>query len=212
MWDSDSILSSRTPQATGSKSSDVDPNNPAAQAGLQPHDRVISIDGRPFKHHRHAKAYLSAQTGRPVPLMIERNGRQLLLHFVPGQPEGDSGWVGILLFGENEVPPNAQSALIGTAEHCGRQPERSQRSRRQPGPTGHNPEPIRHDPEPIGHNPEPIRHNPEPIRHDPEPIRHNPEPIRHNAVQRAKCAGPKRGARGPDLSRKPGRPRRLAAR
>jgi C-terminal processing protease CtpA/Prc len=87
----------------------VDPNSPAAQAGLQPHDRVISIDGRPFRHHRHAKAYLSAQTGRPVPLIIERNGRQLLIHFVPGQPEGDSGWLGILLYGENEMYPNAQN-------------------------------------------------------------------------------------------------------
>lgn len=87
----------------------VDPNSPAAQAGLQAHDRVISIDGRPFAHRRHAKAYLTAQTGRPVPLMIERNGRQLLLHFVPGNPEGDSGWLGILLYGENEMAPNAQN-------------------------------------------------------------------------------------------------------
>lgn len=84
----------------------VDSNSPAAHAGLQAHDRLISIDGRPFRHHRHAKAYLSAQTGRPVPLVIERNGRQLLLHFVPGEAEGDSGWVGILLYGENEMPPN----------------------------------------------------------------------------------------------------------
>jgi S1-C subfamily serine protease len=88
----------------------VDPNSAAAQAGLQAHDRLISIDGRPFRHHRHAKAYLSAQTGRPVPLIIERNGRQLLLHFVPGEPEGDTGWVGILLYGENETPPNAPNS------------------------------------------------------------------------------------------------------
>lgn len=90
----------------------VDPNSAAAQAGLQPHDRLISIDGRPFKHHRHAKAYLSAQTGRPVPLIIERNGRQLMLQFIPGQPEGDSGWVGILLYGENEMPAGAQNAPV----------------------------------------------------------------------------------------------------
>jgi predicted metalloprotease with PDZ domain len=92
----------------GLEIANVDPNSPAEQAGLQAHDRLISIDGRPFKHHRHAKAYLSAQTGRPVPLVIERNGRQLMLQFVPGQPEGDSGWVGILLYGENEMAPNAQ--------------------------------------------------------------------------------------------------------
>jgi PDZ domain-containing secreted protein len=66
---------------------------------------LISIDGRPFKHHRHAKAYLTAQTGRPVPLIIERDGHQYMIQFVPGQPEGDSGWLGVLLFGENEIVP-----------------------------------------------------------------------------------------------------------
>jgi membrane-associated protease RseP (regulator of RpoE activity) len=97
----------------------VDPNSPAAQAGLQAHDRLISIDGRPFAHRRHAKAYLTAQAGRPVPLVIERNGRQLLLQFIPGQPEGDSGWLGILLYGENEIPSNGQNAPAmqsGTAD------------------------------------------------------------------------------------------------
>jgi PDZ domain-containing secreted protein len=84
----------------------VAPNSVAEQAGLRAHDRLISIDGRPFKHHRHAKAYLSAQTGRVVPLMIERDGRQYMIQFVPGQPEGDSGWLGILLYGENEMAPN----------------------------------------------------------------------------------------------------------
>ena len=96
----------------------VDPNSPAAQAGLQAHDRLISIDGRPFAHRRHAKAYLTAQTGRPVPLVIERNGRQLLLQFIPGQPEGDSGWLGILLYGENEMPngPNAPAMQPSAAD------------------------------------------------------------------------------------------------
>jgi S1-C subfamily serine protease len=96
----------------------VDPNSPAAQAGLQAHDRLISIDGRPFAHRRHAKAYLTAQTGRPVPLVIERNGRQLLLQFIPGEPEGDSGWLGILLYGENEMPngPNAPAMQPSAAD------------------------------------------------------------------------------------------------
>ena len=48
----------------------VSPNSPAAQAGLQAKDRVISADGRPFRKARHLEAYLSAQVGRPVPLVI----------------------------------------------------------------------------------------------------------------------------------------------
>ena len=49
----------------GLEIANVDPNSPAEQAGLQAHDRLISIDGRPFKHHRHAKAYLSARRDAP---------------------------------------------------------------------------------------------------------------------------------------------------
>ena len=112
----------RRPLGRGLEIASVDPNSPALQAGLQVHDRLISIDGRPFAHRRHAKAYLTAQTGRPVPLVIERNGRQLMLQFVPGKPEGDSGWVGILLYGENEMAPNAQIAPA-TRKCPGRQPK-----------------------------------------------------------------------------------------
>jgi len=143
----------------------VDPNSPAAQAGLQPHDRVISIDGRPFKHHRHAKAYLSAQTGRPVPLMIERNGRQLLLHFVPGQPEGDSGWVGILLYGENEAPANAQSAPSAqpnTAEGNQTAPNATGGNQNAPNAASGNLSPSGTTPSPSGTTPSPSGTTPSP--------------------------------------------------
>jgi C-terminal processing protease CtpA/Prc len=102
----------------------VAPNSAAEQAGLRVHDRLISIDGRPFKHHRHAKAYLTAQTGRAVPLIIERDGHRYLIQFVPGQPEGDSGWLGVLLFGENEMAPNgpvqptAQSSAADSSQNA----------------------------------------------------------------------------------------------
>jgi C-terminal processing protease CtpA/Prc len=102
----------------------VAPNSAAEQAGLRAHDRLISIDGRPFKHHRHAKAYLTGQTGRPVPLIIERDGHQYMIQFVPGQPEGDSGWLGVLLFGENEMAPNgpvqptAQSSASDSSQNA----------------------------------------------------------------------------------------------
>jgi membrane-associated protease RseP (regulator of RpoE activity) len=90
----------------GLEIANVAPNSAAAQAGLRAHDRLISIDGRPFKHHRHAKAYLTVQTGRPVPLIIERDGHQYMIQYLAGQPEGDSGWLGVLLYGENEMAPN----------------------------------------------------------------------------------------------------------
>ncbi len=113
-------------------------NSAAEQAGLRAHDKLISIDGRPFKHHRHAKAYLSAQTGRPVPLIIERDGRQYMIQYVAGQPEGDSGWLGILLYGENEMPPNGpgQPAVQPGATEGNQIPQNSQ------NPPGNNPSPA----------------------------------------------------------------------
>ncbi len=119
----------------GLEISSVDPNGSGAQAGLQPHDRLISIDGRPFKHHRHAKAYLSGQAGRVVPLVIERNGRRLMLQFVPSQPDEDSGWVGVLLFGENELAPHSQNGPATQTNAT----EGNSNSQNAPGNTGSAP-------------------------------------------------------------------------
>ena len=75
----------------------VDPNTPAAEAGLQANDHILSADGRPFRHPRHLVAYLSAQSGRPVPLVIDRNGRQSTIELMPQPTQGDHGWLGVLL-------------------------------------------------------------------------------------------------------------------
>jgi S1-C subfamily serine protease len=75
----------------------VDPNSPAADAGIQANDQIISADGRPFKKPRHLDTYLSAQAGRPVPLVIERNGRQWTAEVMPVPMQGDHGWLGVLL-------------------------------------------------------------------------------------------------------------------
>jgi membrane-associated protease RseP (regulator of RpoE activity) len=87
-------------------------NSPAGQAGLQADDRVISADGRPFKKGRHLEAYLSAQTGRPVPLVVDRNGRQSTIEIVPVPVQAAHGWLGVLL---QEPGPrgNAQAGQNG---------------------------------------------------------------------------------------------------
>jgi S1-C subfamily serine protease len=88
----------------------VDPNTPAAQAGLQVNDHILSADGRPFRHPRHLVAYLSAQAGRPVPLVVDRNGRQSTIELMPQQTQGDHGWLGVLL---QETPQNGGNAANG---------------------------------------------------------------------------------------------------
>ncbi len=75
----------------------VDPNSPASQAGLQPNDRLIAVDGRSFANPRQLIAYLSVLGGRPVPVVYERNGREMTAQLVAGQFQGDHAWLGVLL-------------------------------------------------------------------------------------------------------------------
>jgi membrane-associated protease RseP (regulator of RpoE activity) len=75
----------------------IDPNSPASQAGLQPNDRLVAIDGRSFANSRQLIAYLSVLGGRPVPIVLERNGREMTLQLFPGQFQGDRAWLGVLL-------------------------------------------------------------------------------------------------------------------
>ncbi|HET6327902.1 MAG TPA: PDZ domain-containing protein [Planctomycetaceae bacterium] len=79
----------------------VDPNSPAGRAGLQPSDRLISVDGRSFGNSRQLIAYLSVLGGRPVPIVLERNGHEMNLQLFPGQFRGDRAWLGVLLEEKN---------------------------------------------------------------------------------------------------------------
>lgn len=124
----------------------VNPNGPAAQAGLQANDHVISADGRPFRKARHLEAYLSAQVGRPVPLVIERNGRQSTIEIMPQPTQGDHGWLGVLL---EEVRPNANNATNGANQNG--QPSQSAQqgqAQTQPNANGSNASPDSQNAEP----------------------------------------------------------------
>jgi membrane-associated protease RseP (regulator of RpoE activity) len=85
----------------GLKITKVDPNSPASQAGLQPNDQLTSVDGRMFANPRQLIAYLSVLGGRPVPVIYERNGREMTTRVFPGQFQGDRAWLGVLLEEDN---------------------------------------------------------------------------------------------------------------
>lgn len=105
----------------GVRIENVESNGPAAQAGLQNHDQIISADGRPFRRARHLKAYLSGQAGRTVPLIILHNGRETVVGFVPRPAARIHGWLGVLL---DEIPQNNQSP--GTQGQQGLQRQQAQ--------------------------------------------------------------------------------------
>jgi type II secretory pathway component PulC len=69
----------------------------AAQAGLRPRDRIVSVDGRPITGQRRFLAFLSSLTGRRVPLIVERDGRQYTVQFAAGNAENQGGWLGVYL-------------------------------------------------------------------------------------------------------------------
>jgi PDZ domain-containing secreted protein len=109
-------------------------NSPAGQAGLQADDRVISVDGRQFKKARHLEAYLSAQTGRPVPLVVDRNGRQSTIEIVPVPTQGAHGWLGVLLQepaprGNAQARQNGSNAQNGQHEQAATKGQKNEATR-----------------------------------------------------------------------------------
>ncbi len=87
----------------------VEQNGILGQAGLRAKDRIISIDGRPFKNPRHIDAYLWAQSGRMVPVIIERGGQRYTVTAAIPQHGANSGWLGVYL---DEGDADTQGARV----------------------------------------------------------------------------------------------------
>jgi regulator of sigma E protease len=50
------------------------PDSPAAQAGLQPGDEVVAVDGRPIRHWGQLDEQVAHSDGRPLTLTVARGG------------------------------------------------------------------------------------------------------------------------------------------
>ena len=89
--------------------STVDQDGMLGHAGLKQNDRIISADGRNFSNSRQFEAYLWAQSGRTVPVVIERGGKQYTVQAAIPQHGTNSGWLGVFL---DEGDPNDQGARV----------------------------------------------------------------------------------------------------
>ena len=89
--------------------SSLEENSLAAQAGLQKNDKIISVDGRGFTNGRQLDAYLASQGGHRVPILIERDGRQMTISVTPGHVASDTAWLGVYL---EEGDANTKGARI----------------------------------------------------------------------------------------------------
>jgi regulator of sigma E protease len=63
----------------------VDPESPAARAGLQKNDLVKAIDGKPIQSWRDIDTILSDNTGAPLKITIRRQGENHVLEVTPQQ-------------------------------------------------------------------------------------------------------------------------------
>jgi regulator of sigma E protease len=87
------------------------PSHPAATAGLQSGDRIVRVNGRPVSP-REIPQVIQASRGRPVTLVVQRDGEQVRIGPVlPTQTEG--AWrLGFVLRGESLGPAAAAWASI----------------------------------------------------------------------------------------------------
>jgi S1-C subfamily serine protease len=73
-------------RATGVEVISVEPDGPAAEAGVRPEDLIVAIDGRPVERMDDVLGLMSGDAvGVPVRVGLVRAGRRLELELVPGE-------------------------------------------------------------------------------------------------------------------------------
>ena len=85
----------------------VEPDSPAAQAGMLPGDRIVAVAGRPVEDLEDLQQAVQAHAGQPLPLTIRRQGEVLTVEVVPRRtPPPNQGPMGIrlLTYGWEPVP------------------------------------------------------------------------------------------------------------
>jgi membrane-associated protease RseP (regulator of RpoE activity) len=60
-----------------------DPKAPAAEAGLKPGDRIVSINGAPISTWESGTAMIRESAGRAISIVVERNGESMALVVTP---------------------------------------------------------------------------------------------------------------------------------
>ncbi len=96
----------------------VQPGSPAAQAGLQPQDKLLALDGRPIPNFDWFKQSLQAYENRQMVLTVERKGETLTLTLTPKRIDGE------IRIGFVPVPPpplpltRERKSLLGAAQHA----------------------------------------------------------------------------------------------
>jgi regulator of sigma E protease len=81
----------------------ADNSSPAAKAGMQPGDKILSVDDQHPRSVDALLAYLQDQAGKPAQVTVDRKGEQVNLTVTPAQGETKLGKAWML--GIKTVPP-----------------------------------------------------------------------------------------------------------
>ena len=82
------------------------PDSPAAKAGLQPGDLVVSVDGQPVHSTPKVHDIINHKGGQPVDLVFSRNGKPMTAHITPmsSDDNGSKEWlIGVKLKPKVEI-------------------------------------------------------------------------------------------------------------
>jgi membrane-associated protease RseP (regulator of RpoE activity) len=86
-----SELSECLPASASSECTATDPAPPAAEAGIQAGDRIVSIDGTPVADFAEASAIIQDSPGEQLSIVVERDGQEQTITVVPAPIDAPAG-------------------------------------------------------------------------------------------------------------------------
>lgn len=97
------------------------PGMPAAVAGLMEGDRITAVDGTPVDTWQEMTALIRARLGQETRLLVERDGRQLLVDVIPA-PHTDDANAGMIGISPQTVKLHLPwyEAIWASVQHVGR--------------------------------------------------------------------------------------------
>ncbi len=115
-------VSSCVPTSVTASCLATDPKSPAKVAGLEPGDRVVSVDGQPVSTWEDLTTEIRAKPGQAVTLVVERDGAQqdVVVHPVPvTRPSLDDPSKPVTVGAIGITPPPDQLVHYGPVESIG---------------------------------------------------------------------------------------------